>query len=242
MSSQALPTYSHAIEAGKDAPQSACITLNMSDRLRLIHFPEHICHMVRKVILDSARNCIRSERNYAGAHEFRLADISWSNSSSKLVTTHLIALIFSALHHQGWDLVISTRVSQKTDDKDTFCFRHGCPAIARASAFFSIVFKKSDEIHLVQAPPEVIAIFRKNTCQITQEQGYSNKSGAYRFKPKGYPWMSSGKETVHSRLWLLSILDTLNHLGFEIYASIAITGPESWIVKGPIKAASPGTP
>lgn len=40
------------------------------------------------------------------------------------------------------------------------------------------------------------------------------------FYRRGNPWISSGEESIHSRIKLLSLLDCLSRFGWKLYASI----------------------
>ncbi|CAF4438706.1 unnamed protein product, partial [Adineta steineri] len=57
--------------------QHACLTLNMTDRLRLIQFPTTIIDIIRQTILTSWRQGIQKEKNYAGAYEFNFKGMPW---------------------------------------------------------------------------------------------------------------------------------------------------------------------
>jgi len=63
--------------------------------------------------------------------------------------------VLSALHHHGWNLLTSTDVSKKEQDKDTLIFQFDIPPAA--TSFFAVSFNELDKLRLIGAPPQLIS-------------------------------------------------------------------------------------
>ncbi len=77
--------------------QHACLTLNWSDRLRLIQFPAPIIGVVRQAILISWRSGIQKEKHYGGAHEFKVGGNPWFGQGVEAVESRILMYVFIQL-------------------------------------------------------------------------------------------------------------------------------------------------
>jgi len=82
-------TTAVALSANK-THQHACITLDSSDRLRLIRFPPVIINVVRQAIEVSWPRNIKSEQQYTDAHEFKLHGNPWHDRKEEAVPTRIM--------------------------------------------------------------------------------------------------------------------------------------------------------
>ncbi len=89
IAAQFPPAYSHY--------QHACLTLNLSDRLRLIRFPSAIIDIVRQAILASWHRGLQNEKQYAGAHEFKMSGNPWSGQGVEAVESRTMMYVFIQL-------------------------------------------------------------------------------------------------------------------------------------------------
>ncbi|CAF0936190.1 unnamed protein product [Adineta steineri] len=200
--------------------QHACLTLNMTDRLRLIQFPTPIIDIIRQGILSSWRHGIQKEKNYAGAYEFKLRGTPWFGQGVEAVQSRFMMMsVLSALHHQGWYLLMSTDISKKQADKDSLIFQLGTPP--PPTSFFSVSFNELDKLRLIGAPPELIPAVQQilGTGAIQREEWVYSQT-AYQFKLHGYPWAGNGEEAVTSRIKLLNLLDCFTSYGWQLHASV----------------------
>jgi len=240
------PTQSYSTQApGFMAPTYACITLNMTDRLRLLQFPPDVINVVRDGLKGSWQRGIQDERIYAGAHEFKLRGNPWMAQGSEAAPARvMLTAVISCLYHQGWSLIGSTDVSKKNNDKDSLFFRHNSAIPPQPSTFFSISFNEDDKLRLINAPPDVTPLIQNVLAVHKQKESWKVPNVAYEFKLKGYPWKADGEATVATRLMLLQILGALGSVGFELYASIDMcAGPngddndgadtDTWILRRP---------
>ncbi|CAF1260632.1 unnamed protein product [Rotaria sp. Silwood1] len=200
--------------------QHACITLNRSDRLRLIRFPAAIISVVRQAIQTSWPWGLQNEKEYASAYEFKLKGYPWHGQGSEAVEARAMMMsVLSALYHQGWYLVASTDVSKKKSDKDSLIFQLGIPP--PSTSFFAVSFNERDKLRLIGASHELIRAVQQTIDKDTiQREEWIYSETAYQFKLVGYPWEADGDEAVTSRIKLLALLDCFTSFGWQLYASI----------------------
>ncbi len=67
--------------------QHACITLNMSDRLRLIRFPQGIIDIVRQIIITSWSKCLNKEKQNIDFYEFKLNGNPWWGQGKEAISS-----------------------------------------------------------------------------------------------------------------------------------------------------------
>jgi len=77
--------------------QHACLTLNWSDRLRLIQFPAPIIDAVRQAILASWHRGIQKEKEYGGAYEFKVGGNPWFGQGVESVESRILMYVFIQL-------------------------------------------------------------------------------------------------------------------------------------------------
>jgi len=205
----------------------ACVSLNMTDRLRLIGFPPLIIDSIREAINSSWPKGIQSERDYYGSYEYKLNGNPWSGQFGEAVPSRvMMTTVLSTLYHSGWHLQMSTDISKKVHDKDTLFFRSG--PLPSPASFFSASFNEGDKLRLIGAPPNVINSVKQVLAGAVQSEEWKAKDIAYQFKLHGYPWHSNGADTVVTRVLLMNILNALNSFGWEIHATIDMSqGHES---------------
>ncbi|KAF4571744.1 hypothetical protein EYR40_008268 [Pleurotus pulmonarius] len=190
-----------------------------SDLLRLIQFPPEPARIVRNAITQSWPRGIKEERDYHGAHEFKLKGNPWSGQGTEAVPSRIfMCQVLADLYNAGWVLFASTDISKNGMDKDSCLFRYQQPAPPPCS-WMSISFNRGDRLRLIGAPQEIIAPFGRVMGPLLQKEGFI-EHGAYEFKCKGWPWYAMGGDTVATRVLLLRILELLERFGFSLYASI----------------------
>ncbi|KZV92012.1 hypothetical protein EXIGLDRAFT_718798 [Exidia glandulosa HHB12029] len=199
--------------------QYACLTLNMSDLLRCISFPDATIGLIRETINNSWPRGIQGERDYYGAHEFKLKGNPWYGQVAEAVPSRqLMCALLSALYHAGWQLVASTDVTKKSYDKDSLFFRSA--TIPSPCTFFAASFNEGDKLRLINAPPNVINAVKQILGGAIQREEWKVPNVAYQFKMHGYPWYANGSDTVTTRVLLLNILDALAAYGWELHATV----------------------
>ncbi|KAL8283620.1 hypothetical protein RQP46_005415 [Phenoliferia psychrophenolica] len=201
-----LPNYAVA------APTTfACVTLNMSDRLRLIRFSDGEINALRTTI-EGLWPRIQSERVYHGAHEFKLKGYPWSGQGREAIPARrLMCGILSTLHQRGWVLTLSTDVTKKGFDKDSLVFRFNTTP-PPPSYFCAISFNEGDKLRLIGGTREL-------QDAIEQKEPDTHEINS-KWKMLGYPWFANGDATVTTRCLILDILSMLERHGWSLYASV----------------------
>lgn len=149
------------------SPRVCCITLNESDKLRLIGVPNELVPHLRAGIIRSWGK-IQREQNYSGAHEFKLSGFPWHGTGDDHVPARrLIVEVVRTMAHQGWNLVQSADVSKKEMDKDSLFFETVDPnSILGADLMqvdmFCVSFGSRDKLRVIDAPsPDVVTVIRQ---------------------------------------------------------------------------------
>ncbi|UJR08571.1 hypothetical protein I4U23_012830 [Adineta vaga] len=217
--------------------QHACVSLNMSDRLRLMRFPPTIIELVRQAILDSWPRGINKEKQETDFYEFKLHGNPWWGQGDEAVPARSLMIhVLSGLHNKGWFLLSSTDVSKKALDKDCLIFQLG--PVPSLTSFFSVSFDDYDKLRLISAPAELIPAVQKTLGQESiQREEWRDGGNAYQFKLRGNPWISNGEDATNTRLKLLSLLDCFVKYGWKLHASIDISqghegrDADSWFLR-----------
>ncbi|KAK3845225.1 MAG: hypothetical protein J3R72DRAFT_521203 [Linnemannia gamsii] len=239
------PPYYSKLEAPhyQQSPQFCCITLNESDKIRLIGgHPELVSHL-RAGINRSWPGKISAEQNYYGAHEFKMHGSPWLAYGSEHVPARRLALeVVRVMVKQGWNLVQSVDVSRKEMDKDSMFFETVDPNSVTGLDLqnldmFCISFGSSNKVKVIDGSQDVVEAVRQaiKAQWINGIRRDEPRQAAHEFKLLGCPWYPNGSETVLSRMMLAQILSNLRVLGYKLYTSVDISGgsgdTESWIFR-----------
>jgi hypothetical protein len=106
----------------------ACISLHMTDRIRLLRFPSTDIPPIRTIIAQSWPRGIQDLRNYDQSSEMKLHGNPWSTSAreQKTEARGLVMGLLAGLFEMGWVLKASVDVSKKEYDKGTCDCLNGC--------------------------------------------------------------------------------------------------------------------
>lgn len=98
-SSSSPPPYQTSLYSSK----FAVISLNMSDRVRLIQFPPADIARIRELIRLAWPGGIQNSRTYNVAHELKLKGHPWSsNDSGKVKSRRFMRMLLQGLYEMGW--------------------------------------------------------------------------------------------------------------------------------------------
>lgn len=97
-----------------------CISLNETDKIRLINAPQDMPAVARQVFAEGWPYGVQRESNYYGSHEFKLNASPWSSygGNEYLVARCMMCLMMRALMERGWRIVCSADVSAKYHASD----------------------------------------------------------------------------------------------------------------------------
>ncbi|KAJ3024211.1 hypothetical protein HKX48_004484 [Thoreauomyces humboldtii] len=223
------PAYGPTIATPTDTPPQVppllcCVSLHGSDRLRTMGLHETHIALIRQAILSTGYR-IQDEKPYSCSWEFKISGRPWGGSGSDAVPSRRLATaVMATLVNVGWELALTTDVSKSIYDKDTWILRwtHVLPSPRR---FCSVSFNMSDRIRSIDAPVEVTdAILR--TIKTRWAGGLQSQrlyEGVPEFKVYGRPWFTGGTETMATRLFIVSLIQAFETIGWRVYASIDIS-------------------
>ncbi|KAK9245093.1 hypothetical protein V1506DRAFT_539163 [Lipomyces tetrasporus] len=198
----------------------ACLSMHMSDRIRLLRFPARDVAKIREIIRRGWLRGIQDTRVYDAAEEIKLYGNPWRASSwndEKMDARRLVCQILCGLFDLGWVLQAAVDISKKEYDKDTLLFRYQQPP-PPPCVWMSISFDRGDLLHLIDAPQDLSHLLVQAYGEKVQKHHYNGS--VFEIKFRGYPWYANSRETVQARLIVLTLLECLEQRGFSLYASI----------------------
>lgn len=96
----------------------ACLSLNMTDRIRLIDFPEPEVAAVLEIAKANWEKGIQRFEPYGGADEIKLAGFAWSENHTGRDPARILMLrILEKLFDMGWVLQLTLDVIRKEMEK-----------------------------------------------------------------------------------------------------------------------------
>lgn len=229
-------SYQRLEAAEYEGIQVCSISLNMTDRIRLIGLPIDVINSMRTAITHSWGS-IQNESDYYSTHEFKLRGNPWHGQGEDAVhSRRLLAAILRTMATFGWNLLQAADVSKKPHDKDTLFFEKGMPD--PDVSLFAMSFNMQDRIRIIDAPSFAAcvkdAIQRRWHNGIQKERNYC---GSIEFKLSGRPWYPNGSECVSGRMLLCQIIANIRAYGYKLYGSVDISighegmDLESWIFR-----------
>lgn len=230
-------SYEKLPPARYEGIQVCSISLNMSDRIRLIGLPIDVLDSMRIAITNSWGQ-IQKEADYYSTYEFKLKGYPWTGQGDDAVNSRrLLAAILRTMAQFGWNLLQAADVSKKEFDKDTLFFEKGIPD--PDVDLFAISLNMGDRIRIIDAPSSITSVVR-DAIQTQWQKGIQDQReycGAVEFKLCGNPWYPDGSETVYGRMLLCQMIANIRAKGYKLYGSVDIsTGNkgmdlESWIFR-----------
>ena len=214
--------------AGPQVCQHFVISLNNTDRLRLINAPQSMIPVVRQVITSvwTVMGGIQKEQDYYGSWEFKLSGNPWwSVGNESVMARFLICKILEALQSQGWSVKTSVDISRKSQDKSILMFVSSQP---KSLPIMCLSFNDVDKIRLINAPQEFIGVCReilkaKWYKGIAVEEQMKTSCTAHEFKLHGNPWHGAGNQSQHIRSLLCYIIQAFKASGWRYLMSADVS-------------------
>ncbi|KAF9286880.1 hypothetical protein BGZ88_008846 [Linnemannia elongata] len=226
-------------------PRVCCITLNETDKIRLLGVPPVLVDPIRNAI-SSSWGHIQSEQTYFGAHEFKLLGTPWRGQGTDSITSRtLIVSVLRTMAVNGWNMIQAADVSKKEHGKDALFFETIDPSLGAVMPdevdMFAMSFNSSDKLRIIGNVPTSIIAAVKQAIQTQWPSGIQQEGThlrAHEIKLRGNPWRPHGAETVYSRMFLSQLLANIRAQGFKLYTSVDISHgddekreTESWIFR-----------
>ncbi|KAF5343992.1 hypothetical protein D9758_012924 [Tetrapyrgos nigripes] len=200
------------------APRFAWMSFNKGDRIRFMRFNSSEIQTMKSTLSRSWSNLgiqvlppTDQERDYYGAHEFKLRGYPWYESDNRggVPARHLMCNIFEILYDLGWVVYAATDVIQGKDEKDTTVFRYQSPPLRNVPG-----------LKFVNAPEEVINTASQAFSSKIQRQQWKTSETTYKIKFHGYPFSSDSDSAVLGREMAVHLLEILEQNGFTLYVSL----------------------
>ncbi|KAF3483846.1 uncharacterized protein GIQ15_03170 [Arthroderma uncinatum] len=220
---QSLSGISSSTAATRSAPPGAevrtpfaCLSMHMTDRIRLLRFPEAIVPEIIEMVRTGWPKGIHPPREYGQSLEIKMKGNPWSPHSwgdGRVEVRRLMSRILNGLYLRGWIIKASVDIGHV----DSIFFRYQQPA-PPPCIWMSISFHHADKLRVVDAPSDFGLILADalgpdvENCQV--------KGNVFELKLRGSPWRATGTKTVQTRVILLTIMDVLEQQGFGLYAPI----------------------
>ncbi|KAK9765590.1 hypothetical protein K7432_005951 [Basidiobolus ranarum] len=214
----APPSY----ESSLDLPSSiCCISLNESDKIRLIGAPEHLRASFREMLKRSWRKGIQVESDYCEQPEFKLLGNPWFGHGDDAVPCRTLLIeILRYMENQGWRYIVASDVSKKQSDKATLLFEY--TGIVCTPTIFSLSFNRTDRLRVIGASPDIPGTVREAIRSYWVIQNEKFYHGSWEFKLAGNPWFADGDDAIRARMLLMKILGALRRIGYKLHASIEV--------------------
>ncbi|KAF9345226.1 hypothetical protein BGX26_003384 [Mortierella sp. AD094] len=219
-----------------------CITLNDTNKIRLISTPPEIIQPVRVAIKSICPNREGYfESKYHGAYEFTVGydDLWTGNGENAVLSRKLLLAILKLMAERGWNLLQSVDITKKGHDKDSLFFEYVPTVDALQVDMFAISFNEVNTIRMIGAPKQILPPIKeaiKKHWNFLSGMGYTQYHDSYQLVLDGEPFRPHGKDTVQLRMMLLQLLATIKARGYRLYASVDTSRKEhsldTWFFRG----------
>ncbi|KAL6237845.1 hypothetical protein BDW75DRAFT_237899 [Aspergillus navahoensis] len=177
----------------------AMLSLDDSDKLRLIRFPDAMAALASEVITG-----LWPKGNPLG----------YGDDGEKVAIRVTIMGILNAFAKEGWVVPPAGRVGrmgrndcQSYGKGDSLVFHRQHP---QSRSWLCVSFDSSDLLHLLNAPSELASSLIASFGERVEKCNKDFVSGNFELKFKGMPWTKSGtKGTVQTRLLVLNLMQCL---------------------------------
>ncbi|KAL3708032.1 hypothetical protein TMatcc_006015 [Talaromyces marneffei ATCC 18224] len=233
-----LSSPSSSLQPPPSHTKLACLSLHMSDRIRLLNFhplnfhPEHI-RIITDVVRANAVKGVQDVRLYDQSTEIKLAGYPWISGGYRPLPEDRVGAIkvmiamLKTLYDLGWVVQFASDIWRKGSlDKDSLIMRytHNIPPPRPTSHWLGVSFDSSNLLSIVNAPPSLGAAvathFGDDKVSSHKPAFPGEKREYYEIKFRGHPWRPSGTEAVKSRLLILGLLEVLEEHAFRLYTAI----------------------
>eukprot|EP00516_Mucochytrium_quahogii_P011336 CAMPEP_0203784498 /NCGR_PEP_ID=MMETSP0100_2-20121128/497_1 /ASSEMBLY_ACC=CAM_ASM_000210 /TAXON_ID=96639 /ORGANISM=" , Strain NY0313808BC1" /LENGTH=542 /DNA_ID=CAMNT_0050686481 /DNA_START=599 /DNA_END=2222 /DNA_ORIENTATION=- len=246
--------------ASEITSQFACISLSMSDRLRIIGTSSNDTINAVRMAVDKnwgSHNC----RQFVGATELILAGAPWnSHGKSNVIKSRvLLGRVLEAMAAHGWTLTATITLTKKLRGKSSFFFQRTLPE-GTAYPIACISLNSMATLRLINAPPDLEENV-KRALQLGWKPGYIarpkrtnpdlEQNTCREYCLSGSPWLAQGLETVHTRSLMSHVLKACQLSGWSVvssaYVSSVVRGNEvdgyredvhSWFIASDIPIAA----
>ncbi|VDM39226.1 unnamed protein product [Toxocara canis] len=211
-------------------PREYCmLSLNASDRVRIIGAPDELIGMVGECLQRHWPKGIQDAKTKGdGAYfEYKMKGFPWSSCGTESVDSRLmLTIILQQLITVGWGVVTALDVSRRANDKAVFLLRR---CAVGSVPHFAICPAETDKIRLVNADKQMIElvgnVLRSSWTLGIQREGLYGHSFEYRLA--GYVWSSSvfgcSGQFELCRMMMTRLLYELAQRGWRVICSADVS-------------------
>jgi len=205
--------------------QFFAISLNKSDRLRLISVLPDLMQSIKKIMTHLWPNGVENYKEGIGALEFKLNGSPFLSETQMetIESRQLIGNLIHFLSQFNWSFYASCKLSESIEDKSIFFFRYRQAYPIRTSC---LSLTDSNKISVIGDNHNLIDTVR--TCikadwkyGVSQELNYF---GSWQIELNGDIFANNGSNNGYASLLMLKILDNLESDGLKLLTSSDVNG------------------
>ena len=203
------------------------ISLNGTDKMRLISAPAEVISVIEGVITDCWHRGLQDTKVKEGCHQFKLKGNPWWTHGEETVESRfLIANLIVKMKSIGWEVHGTLDVSRKLQDKSVFVFRQCAPAV---QPYAVLSFHETDKIRFQTNSPSssVLANSIEKVLEFANKiQSKSSYGRAVQWKIIGRPFSGSMGRGPEQRLMihlLSKVLCFFKDEGWRVVASADVS-------------------
>merc|ERR1740128_1579311 len=200
----------------------SCVSLNYSDRLRLINCPEMVQPVADTIMRNG--NEIQRQRAEHDGYEFKIVGYHWHCSGEEAVASRrLICRIAETFLTNGWALSGALDLSRRPDDKSILMFTRAVPYTTK---FGCVSLSNTDKLRLLDFGPDtplaIVNIIKEQWLVGIQEEKMRD-DGCYQIKVEGNPWGWQGGDSKLARSMMCHVLKELKARDWQLVASADVS-------------------
>ena len=199
-----------------------CIAIYTVDKLRIIRGGDYDISIVRQAIQESWPKGIKREVfAMNGVHEFKLKGRpfrSGSKSKEAKASRVMAERILHRLYRDGWKLQLSSNLT-RTNDLTTWFFKKVSAQTFLSKPLLVVGLSSYNSLMIVNAPMELHQLFKDVIQRTYSIYKWKYKDDVLVIRLSGSPWHPDGKETVHSRVLLNTIIAELHQRQWKLYGN-----------------------
>ena len=221
------------------AAQFCTISLNRTDRLRVISAPDSIVNMIRGVIQATwSHGTIQEEKDHHGSWEFKISGNPWHSSKEESVMArYLVLKILQEMLAHGWQNIAAIDISRRATDKSVLIFQQREP---KRCPMMCLSLTDCDKFRLINMPTALVNLFKQTLLSrwskgIQEEKVLNLSFGSVRqIKLKGYPWNGGlNNDAYHIRSFLCNIIEAFSGHGWRVLIAGDVSAKYVHQDKGP---------
>ena len=220
------------------------ISLNRSDRMRLIKVKEDVISRIRQVIESIwAPEKIQKEKEWHGSWEFKLAGIPWhSSSDDSIKARYLILKVMEAMREMSWHVVAAINMSRRGGSKSVLFFQK---AQRRTDSICCLALADKDKFRLINMQPDMVELC-KRTVLSRWGEGYESEKEkelpfgkVWQMKLFCEPWRGGIRnDTIHAKSIICHVIEEFYKKGWRLYVCGDVSS--EWIEKDDTVVAETG--